>query len=52
LEYLRQRWLFDMNPFIVMVIGTIYFPIYVTIMFFFKELSIRPVVTMFKRKWR
>jgi O-antigen/teichoic acid export membrane protein len=52
LEYLRQRWLFDMNPIIVMVIGTIYFPIYVTIMFFIKELSIRPVVTMFKRKWR
>jgi O-antigen/teichoic acid export membrane protein len=51
LEYLRQNWLIDMKPFIVMVIGLFYFPVYIIMMVFFKEISIRPVVTMIKSKW-
>jgi O-antigen/teichoic acid export membrane protein len=52
LEYLRHNWFIESNPFISMLIGTIYFPVYAITMVLIKEISIRPIMVMLKSRGR
>jgi O-antigen/teichoic acid export membrane protein len=52
LEFLRQGWFNGMDSFIVMGIGTIYFPLYAIVMALFREIPIGPIIAMLKNRGR